>query len=304
MARNEQLDEIAKSLSRKCHKEFVGLSEVRVAVEQAISGTDAEEIREASLEVAGFILKDPDLVVGQFNEIDFEEWDDDASTTLKRIASAWKPPSNEAEPGDVIWFAKRGLEFDSTRQAKDELPTKAPRQVSVDAIATVVGIATAAVLFGIQLLRDVEVGNLTIPLIVTGSFLLSFLAIGRAGLALVRRDEHQARALRTAYIAIVVGWFYVPYLADGAPTTTEVFRTNRTALEFFGDGPLTTAWMLTVIGWVSLVLVGLPATILMATLQYWLTRTVGRETIAWLLLLAGSLGLLYFGGSLLDWVLD
>ena len=173
--------------------------------------------------------------------------------------------------------------------------------------AAMLGGLVAAVLMSIVAWVGAEplgqpAGYLTIAI----AFLLSLLAISRPCIALVRRvDGALSRSARTAYIAILLCWFVVPYLVDGAPTSKEVRMLNRTSVELFGQHLVFKLWALSYLNFLLGTLGGLVGVAIAGAVQYLLRRTVSREILSWLLLLSVTNGLFYVAlRSLSDWVLD
>lgn len=101
-----EIKDAANAILEECEEDYVGLWGVPWYLRE-VKRISAIDVRfNKSIAVVEEILLAKDVVVGQFNNNEFEIWDSTPLKVIERIQNEWKALSREPTIGEICWFTK------------------------------------------------------------------------------------------------------------------------------------------------------------------------------------------------------
>src|SRR5438067_12551700 len=97
----------AKDVRRECAEDYVGLWWLPGTVLHHLPTASEADRKSLSLQIVEQLLADPNVVVGQFHEMEFQPWTNTAKEAYDRISKEWDALGKEPGLGDICWFVEK-----------------------------------------------------------------------------------------------------------------------------------------------------------------------------------------------------
>ena len=99
------LESAYEDILAECYEDYVGLWRVIRAVQRVIG--DNADATEPTLLLIRRLLNTEEIVAGQFNYQEWQEWKMPIEETMRRIESEWKALDHEPNISEIVWFTSK-----------------------------------------------------------------------------------------------------------------------------------------------------------------------------------------------------
>lgn len=96
------LDSAYEDIVAECNDDYVGLWVVIRAVRRVIG--DKADATEPTLVLIKRLINSEEIVAGQFNSQEWQEWKMSTKEIVERVEREWKALGHEPNIGEIVWF--------------------------------------------------------------------------------------------------------------------------------------------------------------------------------------------------------